>query len=233
MCDTVPFESSNDPEDFGYWLQVSSFCDHWCARCRHSVRCPMAEADPPDPTSLFEEEPEQDSEELEAQVQELQQGLAQALEEVGIPLGAVEVTPMRSPDGDPLLERAKDWYEISAAWLASLPMALQLGEAHELYEVLGWHCGMVPIKILQALLGEQIKCEICAARGRERDQVRGSAKVAALGLHACVNALTRWCAARPLDQNTLRILAATTELLQQLQERVPDHMSFRRPGFDD
>ena len=64
-------------------------------------------------------------------------------------------------------------------------------------------------------------------------EVQGSAKVAALGLHACISVLTRWCDSHRLDDNAMQILLTTTDLLEQLQERIPDHMSFRCPGFED
>jgi len=127
-------------------------------------------------------------------------------------------------EADSLMRAARDWREIGIAWLHSSLRAMELCGATELMEVLGWHLDLVPAKIVQALLPEHL------ASSSDPD---GSAKVAALGLYACITRLSGWCSARPLDSNAMDLLLLTTGLLDQLQTRFPGHRSFRRPGFED
>lgn len=234
MTDTVSLDHWSPTDNIDRWLLVSAYCDRWCERCRHRSRCLMAGLGPQDLLGLIEDdEPEPTDEDLEAEARRLVEALTEGLEAEGFPVAEVEVEPLPSMDDDPLLEQARDWFEICAAWLASLPEALVEGEARELDAVLGWYATLVPNKLYRTLISAWFEERHGHIDGPHTQEVNGSAKVAALGLYACIGVLTRWCEAHRLDHNALQILLTTSALLEALQRRFPDHMSFRRPGFED
>ncbi len=216
MDPTVNAGSWNATTNIDRWLEVSAYCDRWCERCRHRTRCLMAGSGQPDPLDLAGEDPELPLDEEEDDY-----------------VGEPEIRPMPSMDDEPLTRAAMDWFEICVAWLSSLPQQLVEGDADDLFRVMSWYALLVPNKLYLAHFGLCIPADSCCAQCSCAIDPNGSAKVAALGLHACLNVLGRWCQAHPLDQNALHIMLTTGDLLTGLQQRFPDHMSFRRPGFED
>jgi hypothetical protein len=229
MSDTVHFDTWDADSNIQRWLLVSAYCDRWCERCRHRTRCLMAGAELEDLVAMLDE-PGGDPEAEALEALEAEEAAREQLEAEGLSELHVSVSPMPRLDGDPLLEQSRIWSEITYAWLDARPPER---EARELREVLGWHASLVPNKIARCLIGLHFmqSCEHCRAAGSKDHQ--GSAKVAALGLHACIGVLARWCQARPLDEQAMGMLIASCELLEALQLRVPDHMSFVRPGLED
>ena len=214
------------------WLLVSTYCDRWCERCRHRTRCLMAGMEPEQLFSL-DEEPEPSEEELDAEGARIAEAIREALEAEGFPVAEVEAEPLPAMDDDPLMASAQDWWEISQAWMASLPQGRVEGETRELVEVLTWYSSLVPNKLYRALIAEQFEERYGPPQDPHPRDALGSAKVAALGLYACIGTLSGWCKDHRLDGNAMAILMTTCGLLEMLQRRFPDHMEFMRPGFDE
>jgi hypothetical protein len=217
----------NAGHNLEHWMRVSTYCDRWCERCRHRSRCLMAGSEIEDLLAEIDAPPRNRAE-LEAELREAEEAGRAILEAEG--LGDVHLTISAFPPigDDPLLLRARGWSERAQALLEQ-----RAAESTELHEVLGWHAFLVPNKIARALAGLHFleTCEHCRSAGSTDHQ--GSAKVATLGLHACISQLSRWCRVRPLDEPAMDLLLETCDLLERLQRRFPDHMSFQRPGFED
>jgi hypothetical protein len=217
----------NAVSNLEHWLRVSAYCDRWCERCRHRGRCLMAGSEIEDLLAEIDTHTG-GRETLEAQARQAEEEGRAILEAEG--LGDVHLTISAFPPigDDPLVQQARAWFHRVDAWLEERAV-----EPSELQAVLGWYSFLAPNKIARALVGQHFleTCEHCRAAGADDHQ--GSAKVAALGLHACIGQLSRWCKHRPLDEAGMELLLETCELLEKLQRRFPDHMGFRRPGFDD
>ena len=151
----------------------------------------------------------------------------------GIREALIHEEPRPSLEDDPLMRPTNAWRQACLDWLADRPAEGSEGPARELDQVLGWHAILVPNKLYRALLTQHHGRRSGPTEGPHPNDAQGSAKVAALGLYACISILTRWCEAHRLDHRAMEILMETSHLLEQLQGAFPDHMSFRRPGFED
>jgi hypothetical protein len=207
MSETVSVEGWNCVTNVDRWLEVSAYCDRWCERCRHRHRCLMAGAAVEELLEA-EEAPEADTEELDVLAMLSAEDCASLLLHF---------------DDDPILTAAKDWGLQAFAWLDTQPSQRSWGEL----EVLRWHATLVPAKLSRACTGLLHETPL----HRSQD-ARGSAKVAAMGLEACVGVLTLRCERRR-DPGAMALLGASQSLLDRVRERFPGCMGFVRPGFDE
>ncbi len=126
------------------------------------------------------------------------------------------VPPVMSQGNGELAKRALSWTHAGAEWLKTAP----LGEPSA---VVGWYHTLVFTKLQRAHWSRALGSS---------DDAAGSAKVASLGLASAVDALTSHCQRAPHDSAGLALLMEACALMEAVEASFPDHLSFRRPGFD-
>mgnify|MGYP001594019958 CR=1 FL=1 len=188
--------------------QAHNWYDRWCERCPLADRCSIGRS-----AGVAS---------CESPIVEVGAALERAMEmlEVECAKHGVELDDLESPTvpagADDLAERALSWTRAGAEWLKT---AL----AGEACAVVGWYHTLVPTKLHRAISSR--------AMGSTEDAA-GSAKVASLGLASVVDALTSHCQRAPHDGAGLALLIEACALIEAVEERFPDQLSFRRPGFD-
>lgn len=98
------------------------------------------------------------------------------------------------------------------------------------YQILAWYCFQITVKIDRALH---------TIMGKERSSddlydAEGSAKVAWIGLSKCLDSLASIDRMVPwLNSETIPLIEKVYEVINLLDEAVPEYKTFRRPGLDD
>ena len=188
--------------------EAHNWCDRWCERCPLADRCSIGRS-----AGVASSQ---------AAMVTVAAALKRAIEmlEVECAKHGVEIDdgapPAASAGADDLAERALSWMHAGAEWLKMAPD----GEARS---VVGWYHTLVPTKLHRAGSSRALG---------STDDASGSAKVASLGLASVMDALTSHCQRAPHDRAGLDLLIEACALMEAVEARFPDHLSFRRPGFD-
>lgn len=204
--DTIPF--------------VQEYCDRWCVRCALVARCPVGPG-ALQRTGLLDT-PEDDVAELAGTLQRAVTMLEAACVEQGIDLDDLEEAFDPVDLEDPLVVFARFWMGNVFDWVEQAAPEPLLVEMASRYAVL------VPSKLVRALMHDDDD-ELPAPQS----DAMGSAKVATVALHRLLASLTDHLTVRPLDPAGQRLAAQTLTLIGDIEQRLPGHLAFHRPGFDD
>ena len=123
----------------------------------------------------------------------------------------------------PLADQSRAWFCSSNDWLAT---CFADSDQDPRAQTVAWHASVVLTKVGRAV------CDVPQSVIRLESDAYGSAKVATLSLAKILDVLTLWCARHQLDRPALRLLEGTCELVEAIEREFPDHLRFRRPGFD-
>lgn len=234
-------------DEYGFIPLIHNYCDRWCERCAFTSRCrsyaiqmsvavegldgglSAAAANLPsaadaaegemDLPEEWEEDPELDAEveeillehdaaHLAAEVHPLTEG-ADALARLAGPL--IEGAARRMDEGGPQAEAFRDPFE-----------------------VLSWYRFFVSAKVRRALAGRE-RPPILDEQGRPfPSDADGSAKIAHIACTAARKAARRLADLDPaLAPAATAYTQAADRVLELIDETLPGHRTFRRPGFDD
>lgn len=188
--------------------EARNWCDRWCERCPLADRCSIGRS-----AGVASSRPAMV--EVAASLERALEMLEVEFAKRGLDIEEAE-PPVVSEGTDELAERPLFWTHACAAWLETAP-------AGEASVVVGWYHTLVPTKLHRASSSRALG---------SGDDAAGSAKVVSLGLASVVDALTSHCQRAPHDSAGLALLTEAGALMEAVEERFPDHLSFRRPGFD-
>ena len=239
---------------------IYNYCDRWCERCVLRSRCFSFAMDPelhtedsprsdPDNESFWQEISE--SFELAAEL------LRESAEQWGIDLSAAsdeaiaerERRRERLMESDSLLKDAEAYADAVSEWMESrqdlfadkakrierefemnlpgynpLPDAIDLNDA---IEVILWYQYFIYPKISRAMMGLlDDDCDML-------DDVNGSAKIALIAMERSIGAWQTLGKKLARPDDVLDLLVQLARMKTELEQRIPDAMAFRRPGFDD
>jgi hypothetical protein len=238
---------------------IYNYCDRWCERCTMRNKCLSFAMDPDLRTEdssrndLNNEEFWQSVHENFALVFEL---LQESAEKWGIDLNAPsdpdcekrERRLERRIERDPLLKDAMAYAKAVDAWMderkalfgekakqiereveMELPGHDPLPEAialHEAVEVIRWYQYFLYPKISRAMSG-------LLDDGRDMmDDVLGSAKIALIAIERSIGAWQTLGGLLQQSDDVLELQIRLTRIKTELEKRIPEAMSFKRPGFD-
>lgn len=239
---------------------IYNYCDRWCERCVFRSRCfsfamdpdlRMGESSRSDPEN---KEFWQDISENFAVAVEL---LQESAEKWGIDLNA-EPDPEEEQrerhreemvENDLLLKETMAYADAVNEWLEGhqelfedvakrvereleldlpgndpVPAAIDLQES---VEVIRWYQYFIYPKISRAMMG------LLDEDFDRLDDVRGSAKIALIAIERSVGAWQTLGLKLALSDDVLDLQIRLTRIKTELERRIPNAMSFRRPGFDD
>jgi hypothetical protein len=238
---------------------IYNYCDRWCERCTLRNKCLSFAMDPdlrtedsprndPDNEAFWESI----SENFQLAFEMLQEGA----EKWGIDLNAEPDEPYIARERrreelvekDPLLKEAMAYAEAVTRWMDErktligekvrqaerevemdipghdpLPDAIAL---HEAIEVIRWYQYFLYPKISRALMG---------LMDDERDMfddVYGSAKIALIAIERSIGAWQTLGQQMKQSDDVLDLQIRLARIKRELEKRIPEAMSFNRPGFD-
>jgi hypothetical protein len=239
---------------------IYNYCDRWCERCTMRNKCLSFAMDPDlrteksSRTDLNNEEFWQGMHESFELAFEL---LQESAEKWGIDLNAPsdpecekrERRRERRIERDPLLKDAMAYAEAVDAWMDErktlfgekirqaerevemelpghdpLPEALAL---HEAVEVLRWYQYFLYPKISRAMNG------LLEDERDMMDDVLGSARIALIAIERSIGAWQTLGRVLQQSDDVLELQIRLTRIKTELEKRIPQAMSFKRPGFDD
>lgn len=239
---------------------IYNYCDRWCERCTMRNKCLSFAMDPDlrteksSRTDLNNEEFWQGMHESFELAFEL---LQESAEKWGIDLNAApdpdcekrERRLERRIERDPLLKNAMAHAEAVDAWMderkslfgekakqiereveMELPGHDPLPEAialHEAVEVIRWYQYFLYPKISRAMSG------LLDDERDMMDDVLGSAKIALIAIERSIGAWQTLGRVLQQSDDVLELQIRLTRIKTELEQRIPDAMSFKRPGFDD
>jgi hypothetical protein len=208
----------------GFIVNVSSFCDRWCARCALSARCELFVKNNSDRWTTTA-----DSRRSLLEQVEMMHGVAQKHPAQALPRDAdcklptdLEPSSMRpSPDvvrNSAALHRKRQRARFSAN--ASVRMAVETIEHFTLF---------VPVKMLLCL-GTVSR----DGPGSQQSDANGWGKAALLGLERMRSAWTLLVDTNHYSESDVAPFLSEISLMQRNLERtVPNARAFVRPGFDE
>jgi hypothetical protein len=238
---------------------VYNYCDRWCERCVLRNKCLSFAMDPDlrtensSRTDLNNEEFWQGMHESFELVFEL---LQESAEKWGIDLNAAsdpncekrERRRERRVERDSLLKNAMAYAEAVDAWMDErkmlfgekvrqaerevemdipghdpLPEAIAL---HEAVEVIRWYQYFLYPKISRAMSG------LLDDERDMMDDVLGSAKIALIAIERSIGAWQTLGGVLQQSDDVLDLQIRLARIKTELEKRIPDAMSFKRPGFD-
>lgn len=242
-----------------YISGIYNYCDRWCERCPLRDKCFLYAReqkrlekhrekgeDPHDWDVVMEDVKEDFDETLKL--------LQKAAEEEGIDLDDLPDVEIEEydPSDHPLLVTAHKYSKKVRDFLEKLREAIEkegvdltkridiIPDAEEdigtlrnvvySYEVIVWFHTFIPVKIHRALKSKMDTFD----EEFSMSDANGSAKIAHIGVMESMNALKavyNWD--EDLKDDALSLLAELEKIHKSIEKELPDHHSFKRPGFDD
>lgn len=208
----------------GFIVNVSSFCDRWCARCALTARCELFVKNNSDRATTTAESRRSLLEQVEMMRDVTQKRPAQAspCETVAkLPMGLEPSSMEPSPEvvrNSAALHRKRQRARFSAN--ASVRVAVETIEHFTLF---------VPVKMLLCL-GTVSR----DGPGPHQSDANGWGKAALLGLERMRAAWTLLVATRHYSESDVApFLSEISRMQRNLERAVPDARAFVRPGFDE
>lgn len=238
---------------------IYNYCDRWCERCTLRNKC-LSFAMDPDLRTGNSPRNDPDNEEFWAGIHEnfelAFELLQESAEKWGVDLNA-EPDPEHEKrarrrerrERDPLLKNAMAYAKAVNAWMderkalfgekagqmtraveMELPGHDPLPEAialHEAVEVIRWYQVFLYPKIARAMNG------LLEDERDRMDDVLGSAKIALIAIERSIGAWQTLGGLLEQSDDVLDLQIWLTRIKAELEKRIPDARSFKRPGFDD
>jgi len=238
---------------------VYNYCDRWCERCVLRNKC-LSFAMDPDLRTENSSRNDLNNEEFWHGMHEnfelVFELLQESAEKWGIDLNAAsdpncekrERRRERRVERDPLLKNAMAYAEAVDAWMDErrmlfgekvrqaerevemdipghdpLPEAIAL---HEAVEVICWYQHFLYPKISRAMSG------LLDDERDMMDDVLGSAKIALIAIERSIGAWQTLGGVLQQSDDVLDLQIRLARIKTELEKRIPDAMSFKRPGFD-
>ena len=239
---------------------IYNYCDRWCERCTLRNKC-LSFAMDPDLRTEDSPPTDPDNEEFWSGIHEsfslVFELLQESAEKWGIDLNAdldpvIEKRERRREqmvENDPLLQEAMAYAKAVDSWMdlrkeLFAEKADQLGRAVDmdlpgqdpLPDAIALHDAVEAIRWYQYFLYPKISRAMMGLLDDDRDMlddVNGSAKIALIAIERSIGAWQTLGQKLEQPDDVLDLQVQLTRIKTELEKRIPDVRSFRRPGFDD
>jgi len=239
---------------------IYNYCDRWCERCTLRNRC-FSFAMDPDLRTEDSPRTDPDNEEFWQGIHENFQLafelLQESAEKWGIDLDAEpdekyekrERRREKMVENDPLLKESMAYAEAVDSWMdvrkelfaekakgIEREVAMELPGHDPLPEALALHDSVEVIRWYQYFLYPKISRAMMGLLEKDRDMLDdllGSAKIALIAIERSVGAWQTLGQILEQSDDVLDLQIRLTRIKTELEKRIPDARTFKRPGFDE